>query len=103
MEYRAGRPSGAARRWDLTRFTGSESLDIRGAERFAPYCPISALELVDTDPGDRPHVLTLDLNHGFSDFCDQLLLLGRCEHVFDDIDRNEWHLMTSIGSVTRDR
>jgi N-dimethylarginine dimethylaminohydrolase len=78
----------------LSGSTGSERVDIRGAERFAAYCPISALELVDADPGDRPHIFTLHLYHGLCHLRDQLLLLGWCEHVFDYIDRNEWHLMT---------
>jgi hypothetical protein len=78
----------------LSGFARSERLDIRRAKRFTAYCPIAALELVDANPGNRPHILALHLDHGLSDFRNQLLLLRRREYVFDHINRNEWHLMT---------
>src|SRR5579872_6336449 len=79
----------------LCRLTCGERLYVRSPQRFAADSPISALELVDADPGHWPHVLAFDIDHGLRHFADELLLLHGGEYIFDYIDRNEWHVRFS--------
>ena len=77
---------------DLCRLPCSQSLYVRSPECLAADCPISALELIDADPGNWPHILALHVNHRLGHPCDEILLLCGAENVLDHIDRNEWHL-----------
>src|SRR6516165_3678252 len=77
----------------LRRLTRSESVNVRSSERFAPNCPVSAFELVDADPGHRPHALAFDLDHRLGNLRNEVLLLSRGEDVLNHIYRDEWHLM----------
>ena len=51
--------------------------------------PVTTFELVDTNPGQREHVLAFYLDHRSRDFLDKLLFLIRGKNVPDDVDRHE--------------
>jgi hypothetical protein len=83
----------------LGRFPCGERLDIGRFQCLAADGPVSAFEFIDADPGDRAHVLALDLDHCRSNFGDQLLLLLWGKNVFNHIDGNERHVISPWGIV----
>src|SRR5207248_8287813 len=73
------------RSFELGRRPGGKSLDVLGAERLAAYAPVAAFHLFDEDPGDVPHVLSLDRDHRVGEALDDLSLLLGGEDVFDQL------------------
>ena len=51
--------------------------------------PVTTFKLVDTNPGQREHVLAFYLDHRSRNFLDKLLFLIRGKNVPDDVDRHE--------------
>ena len=79
----------------------SERLDVRSSQRLTADRPVSALELIDADPGYGAHGLAFYLDHRFGDLVDEFPLLCLRENVLDYIDSNEWHIGVSSRSVSR--
>src|SRR5688572_33343913 len=74
-----------------------QGLDIGGVQRVAGDRPVAGGDLFDDAPGDRAHVLALDLHHRVGEPADDLLLLLGGEDVFDDLHADQWHRMTFLG------
>ena len=68
----AGAPLGV-----LRGDAGLERLHVLGRERVAGDPQVAAGDLLQRDPGDRSHVLALDLDHGVGEALDDLALLLR--------------------------
>src|SRR3970040_2451237 len=93
------------RRWISGRLASGEGVDVGGFERLSTDGPVAAVELVDADPGDTAQALALHGDHGLGNVADELLLLLRREHVFDDVDGDHGHGSTPsiVGNRHRDR
>src|SRR3954447_11439119 len=72
-------------------FTGRECLHIGCTERLSADAPLAAAHLLDDHPGHAAHGLTLDLDHGVSQFLHNLLLLRGSEDFLDQAYLNQWH------------
>src|SRR6516225_8919893 len=70
---------------------GGEFLNRFGGQRLAADTPLAAGYFGDLHPGHPPHVLAFDRDHGISQFLDDLPLLLRVEHFFDQMDLYQWH------------
>src|SRR6185312_12176397 len=70
---------------------GGERLDVGGAQGVPADPPLTAGDLFDDDPGDRAHVLALDLDHRLGEVADDPLLLLGVEHTLDELDVDQWH------------
>src|ERR1700730_2624755 len=68
------------------RLAHGEGLDVRSGERVAAAAPVTALDFLDHDPGDRSHVLAFDLHHGVGEPANDVVLLLGGEDSFDDLD-----------------
>jgi hypothetical protein len=75
---------------------GSEFLNRFGGQRLAADAPLAAGYFGDLDPGHAPHVLAFDRDHGIGQFLDDLPLLLRVEHFFDQMDLYQWHCRTPL-------
>src|SRR3954453_4589695 len=71
--------------------TCCECLDVGSMQRSTADSPVAPADLLDHNPGDRSHVLALDLDHRVGHATHDFLLLGRREHSLDDLDVDEWH------------
>src|SRR3954471_18336188 len=79
------------------RHAGLEGAHGVGRQGLAAEAPVTALDLVDHDPGHAAHVLTLDLNHRVGELLDHLRLLVVVEDTFDETDVDEGHTRTPLG------
>src|SRR5664279_6592570 len=71
--------------------SGCKRLDVSARERLTADAPVTAADLFDDDPGDRPHVLAFDVDNRLGETLDDVVLLLGGEDVFDDFDVDEWH------------
>src|SRR5690349_3198970 len=83
--------------------TGRERLDVSGVERVSADTPVPAGNLLDDHPGDRPHVLAFDLDHGIGHLAHDVLLLRRGEHSLDNLHIDERHWFTSSDALAGQR
>lgn len=70
---------------------GGEFLNRFGGQRLAADAPLAATYFGDLHPGHPSHVLAFDRDHGIGQFLDDLPLLLRVEHFFDQMDLYQWH------------
>src|SRR5262245_57727398 len=77
--------------------TCCQGLHVLSREWRPANSPIAALHLLDHDPGDLPHVLPFNTDHGVGQLSHNLSLLRIREHTFDDFDVNQWHKFISFG------
>src|SRR5262245_60341715 len=69
-----------------------QGVHVGRGEAVAGDAPVTAVDLLDEDPGDRPEVLALDFDHRVRDLPDHLLLLLGSEDSLDQLDRDHRHL-----------
>src|SRR5262249_53923122 len=69
-------------------FARCQSLHVLGSEWFPANSQIAALHLLDHDPGDLPHVLPFDTDHGVGQFFHHLPLLRVRKDAFNEFDIN---------------
>src|SRR5882672_12613047 len=72
---------------------GREILDGFGGQRLTADAPIAARDFGSLDPGDAAHVLAFDRHHGVGEFADHLALLLGIEHVLDDVNLYQRHVV----------
>src|SRR5215216_657437 len=70
---------------------GGERVDGLGGQRLPAQAPVTALDLVDDDPGHAAHVLTFDLDHGVRELLDHVALLIVSENALDHLDVDHRH------------
>jgi hypothetical protein len=70
---------------------GGEFLNCFGGQRLAADAPLATGYFGDLHPGHPPHVLAFDRDHGIGQFLNDLPLLLRVEHFFDQMDLYQWH------------
>src|SRR3954470_15197772 len=58
--------------------------------------PCAAGELLHPHPGNAPHGLALDRDHGVGDLLDHLSLLIRREDALNELDIDEWHVRSPV-------
>lgn len=76
-----------------------QGLHVAGLQGLAADGPVSALELLDTHPGDSAQAFPFDRDHRLGDLVDELLLLLRGEDILDQIDGDERHVVSPSGSA----
>src|SRR5688572_17349605 len=77
--------------------TRRQGLDIGGVQRVAGDRPVAGGDLLDDAPGDRAHVLALDLHQRVGEPANDLLLLLGRKDILDDLHVDQWHEMTFLG------
>src|SRR5437016_14622582 len=89
---RPSRPAQCSR--DLTDgLAGSERAHGLGGQQVSADPPVSTLDLVDHAPGDLPHVLPLDGDHGVREPLDNVVLLVFGEDSLDECHVDQWHVL----------
>src|SRR5437879_13245150 len=70
-----------------------ELLDGFRGERLTADAPIAARDFGNLDPGDAAHGLAFDRHHGVRELADHLTLLLGIEHVLDDVNLYQRHVV----------
>src|SRR5207244_13359775 len=73
--------------------SGCEILDGFGGQRLTADAPIAARDFGNLDPGDAAHALAFDRHHGVRELADHLALLLGIEHVLDDVNLYQRHVV----------
>jgi hypothetical protein len=69
-------------------------MHIRGRQALATDCPVTALDFVEADPGNAPHILAFDAYHCVRYFLDHFPFLFRGKNIFDSMYLYVWHGIT---------
>jgi hypothetical protein len=80
-----------------------QGLHIGGVQRVAGDRPVAGGDLLDDAPGDRTHVLALDLHHRVGEPANDLLLLVGGEDILDDLHIDQGHRVISLVSAGTSR